>query len=214
MGYGLPRGILSCLPRPTLIVHDHLANTLASLLPKAKVIDVGAGGRRVCPGVITFDTAGADICGDIHAMPIPDASYDCVVCTGTLEHVVDPWKAVAEIRRILKPGGIVHIDVPWKQGFHADPDDFWRFSLHGLRLLCRDFEHLDSGVHIGPSCALTWIAREWADSTSSNRVISNLALATMAFAIWPLKFCDYFMQNGKSHRAASAVWFRGIKRLR
>jgi hypothetical protein len=39
-------------------------------------------------------------------------------------------------------------------GYHADPTDYWRFTLDGLRLLCRYFEELDSGIHIGPSCGL------------------------------------------------------------
>jgi SAM-dependent methyltransferase len=176
---------------------------------------VGAGGRRIVPHVVTVDAVaapGVDIEGDIHALPIPDASFDCVFCTGTLEHVRDPWQAVRELNRILKVGGIVHIDVPFIQGYHPDPTDYWRFTLDGLKLLCANFEELEAGVYIGPTCGLTWIAREWANSVSSNRLISNLMLIPLALLLAPLKYLDYLLIHAKrSHHVASAVFFRGRK---
>jgi SAM-dependent methyltransferase len=214
MGWGLP-GILRLLPKPTVVPIKHIPRTLEMLPPGSKILDVGAGGRRIVPEIVTFDAfAGpdVDIVGDIHRMPIEDNSFDCVFCTGTLEHVADPFQAVREIYRITKPGGIVHIDVPFIQGYHADPTDYWRFTLDGLRLLAKAFEELESGVHIGPSCGLVWIAREWADSSCNNRVLSNLFLCLMAFITAPLKYLDYLIIRGrKSHRVASAVFFRGRK---
>jgi SAM-dependent methyltransferase len=214
MGWGLPPS-LRWLPSPTLVPIDHIQRTLAQVGPAASILDVGAGGRRIRPDVVTVDAfaaPGVDIVGDIHALPIDDAKYDCVICTGTLEHVQDPWQAVRELRRVLKPGGIVHIDVPFMQGFHADPNDYWRFTKEGLRLLCRDFEELDCGVHIGPTCGMVWVIREWADSLTSNRYISNMLLAVAAVLTAPLKYLDYLaIKSSRSHRVASAVFFRGRK---
>ena len=158
-------------------------------------------------------TKYVDIVGDIHALPVESDSFDCVFCTGTLEHVTDPWKAVREIHRVLKPDGIVHLDVPFIQGFHADPNDYWRFTKEGLRLLCNEFEELDCGVHIGPSCGMVWVIREWADSLTSNRYLSNSFLAIAAIATAPFKYLDYIaIHSSRSHRVASAVFFRGRKR--
>jgi SAM-dependent methyltransferase len=214
MGWGLP-GILRYLPKPTLVPVQQIPATLAMLPHGAKILDVGAGGRRITPDIVTFDACSGtdvDIVGDIHHMPIEDNSFDCVFCTGTLEHVADPFQAIREIHRITKPGGIVHIDVPFIQGYHADPTDYWRFTLDGLRLLAKDFQELGAGVYIGPSCGLIWIAREWADSSCSNRLLSNLFLCSMAILMAPLKYLDYLMIHGKkSHRVASAVYFRGRK---
>ena len=213
MGWGLP-GILRLLPSPALVLRDHIAATLAMLPVGATILDVGAGGRRITPGVVTFDMfPPADLTGDIHAMPIADGSFDCVFCTGTLEHVERPWDAVKEIHRILKTGGIVHIDVPFIQGYHADPTDYWRFTLDGLRLLCKDFEPVESGVHIGPSCGLYWVAREWAHSLFENRWLSNAILCLAAVTLWPLKLADVLAVRSKgAHKVASAVFFRGRKR--
>jgi SAM-dependent methyltransferase len=181
----------------------------------ARVCDVGAGGRRITPNVVAVDAfpgPGVDIVGDIHELPIPDDSMDCVVCTGTFEHIRAPWVAVQELRRILKPGGIVYIDVPFIQGYHRDPVDYWRFTLDGLRLLCQDFEEIDSGTHIGPTCGLIWIIREWANSLTSHRLLSNLLLIPVALLTAPFRYLDYLLIRGeRSHHVASAVYFRGRK---
>jgi SAM-dependent methyltransferase len=214
MGWGLP-GILRFLPSPTVQPRNQVARTLKMLPKGASILDVGAGGRRIAPGVVTVDAVsvpGVDVVGDIHNLPIDADSFDCVFCTGTLEHVRDPWQAVREIHRVLKPGGIVHLDVPFIQGYHADPTDYWRFTLDGLRLLAGAFEEIDAGTFIGPTCALTWVAREWANSWSTNRILSNLLLIPVALLTAPFRYLDYLMiRTTRSHHVASAVYFRGRK---
>jgi SAM-dependent methyltransferase len=181
------------------------------------VCDVGAGGRRLAPDVVTVDAfsgPGVDVVGDIHHLPIPDNSFDCAFCTGTLEHVRDPVQAVRELYRIVKPGGLVHIDVPFIQGYHPDPVDYWRFTLEGLRLLCREFEEVASGVYIGPSCGVVWVVREWVNGWTSNRYVSNLLLIPVALLTAPIRYLDYiFNRSARSHHVASAVFFRGRKPL-
>jgi SAM-dependent methyltransferase len=216
MGWGLP-GILRYLPSPTIVPRDEIGITLGMLPDGARALDVGAGGRRIRPHIETFDACSGpevDIVGDIHQMPLDDASYDCIICTGTLEHVADPRQALREIHRVLAPGGIVHIDVPFVQGYHADPTDYWRFTLDGLRLLCEPFDELASGVHIGPTCGVVWVVREWANSLTASRILSNAMLASAALLTAPLRWIDYLaIHSERSHRVASAVYFRGRKKV-
>ena len=58
-----------------------------------------------------------------------------------LEHVADPWLAVREIRRVLKPGGVALMTSPFMWPWHGSMRyaDFWRFTADGWRVLCRDF---------------------------------------------------------------------------
>jgi SAM-dependent methyltransferase len=85
---------------------------------------------------------GADLRIDIRSMPqISDAAYDAVLCNSVLEHVDDYRSGLAEITRILKPGGILLLNVPLRQALHLEPYDFWRFTAHGLRYLLEpDYE--------------------------------------------------------------------------
>jgi ubiquinone/menaquinone biosynthesis C-methylase UbiE len=46
------------------------------------------------------------------ALPWPDASFDLIVCITVLEHVADVAKSVAEMARVLKPGGVAYIEAP------------------------------------------------------------------------------------------------------
>ncbi len=59
------------------------------------------------------------VVGDIDAMPFADATFDIVTAKHTLEHMRDPKAALAEMRRVLRPGGVALIIVPdaqyWKR---------------------------------------------------------------------------------------------------
>jgi len=58
--------------------------------------------------------------------------FDLVICCHVLEHVRHPARAARNIETLLRPGGHAHVATPWSQAFHAEPDDFWRFSVRGL----------------------------------------------------------------------------------
>lgn len=80
---------------------------------------------------------------DIHALTYPDATFDTVLCLSVLEHVERPWIAAEEIARILKPGGTVIAFAPFIFPYHKDPDDYFRYTTSGLRVLFPGFEVLE-----------------------------------------------------------------------
>src|SRR6267143_3443586 len=89
---------------------------------------------------------GVDIVADAHDLHmVPNDAADLVTSVSVLEHVRHPERVMQEIYRILRPGGIVYINVPFVFPFHADPDDFYRFSYKGIEILCERFERIDSG---------------------------------------------------------------------
>ncbi|MHB8520748.1 MAG: class I SAM-dependent methyltransferase [Limisphaerales bacterium] len=69
--------------------------------------------------------------------------FDYVVCTEVLEHTLQPFDALKEIRRILKPGGRLFLSTPFNFRIHGPLPDCWRFTEHGLRALLRDFTILE-----------------------------------------------------------------------
>lgn len=80
----------------------------------------------------------ADLCKN-NSKLIPSDFFDVVVCTEVLEHTLNPFDAVTEIYRILKPNGIVCISVPFNFRIHGPLPDCWRFTEHGLRVLLNSF---------------------------------------------------------------------------
>ena len=69
--------------------------------------------------------------------------FRTIICAHVLEHVKNPFDAARNITDLLAPGGTAFIQVPWVQGFHAFPDDFWRISLSGLGVLFPDLTPRD-----------------------------------------------------------------------
>lgn len=63
---------------------------------------------------------------------VPDAAYDTVLCSEVLEHVGEPEAAVAEMARVLRPGGTLILSVPFLARLHEEPHDYYRYTEHGL----------------------------------------------------------------------------------
>jgi ubiquinone/menaquinone biosynthesis C-methylase UbiE len=61
--------------------------------------------------------------GDVAALPYADQSFDAAVCTQVYEYVPDVDRALAELRRVLKPGGrAVIVDTDWESCVWSSPD--------------------------------------------------------------------------------------------
>ena len=69
----------------------------------------------------SWDTSNIDIVSDITAIPVPDASFDAVLCTEVLEHVSDPVAALGELARVLKIGGTLIVTAPFCSMTHFAP---------------------------------------------------------------------------------------------
>ncbi len=80
-------------------------------------------------GLQTLDYVTADLYSpladkkvDIQAMPFPDDSFDFIICGHVLEHIPDDRKAMAELLRVLRPGGRSLVNVPLRNGpTYEDP---------------------------------------------------------------------------------------------
>lgn len=127
-------------------IADAVAAWAAALPAGTCVLDAGAGEAPYRPlfahcGYVTQDwpgtvhegARGADVVADLHDLPITDGSVDAVLCTEVLEHVAEPDRVLAELARILRPGGSVLITVPFVGGLHEEPHDHYRYTSHGLR---------------------------------------------------------------------------------
>jgi SAM-dependent methyltransferase len=91
-------------------------------------------GMRQNPDIVDFDG---------RVIPFPDASFDNVLCTEVLEHVEDPTGLVAEMLRVLRPGGTLLATVPFSARVHHAPYDFHRFTRFQLTAMFRNFNRIE-----------------------------------------------------------------------
>lgn len=132
---------------------NYFESKLAVLAEAGTVHDIGGGAdpqdRARFRNYVMIDvneTYKPDIVADIQALPFADASLEAVLCLDVLEHVEDPFKAVSELRRVMKPGAKMLASVPFIWPYHAEPPlygDYWRFSQDGLRTLFRGFSSIE-----------------------------------------------------------------------
>lgn len=76
-------------------------------------------------------------------LDFPDASFDYIVSDQVLEHVEgDPYQAIRECHRLLRPGGIALHTTCFINPVHGVPKDFWRFTPDALSLLHQDWSDI------------------------------------------------------------------------
>ena len=109
-----------------------------------RVLDVGCGVQPYRPffaeateyvGVDVASNPSAQLHGSIEQLPVPDDSFELVLCTQVLEHCEDPAQGVRELSRVVAPGGRVLASTHGVQVYHPSPTDYWRWTHEGLRKL-------------------------------------------------------------------------------
>lgn len=121
------------LPEPILEVGSYLtegqekAADLRPLFPKKTFI-----GIDIRPG------PGVDAIEDVHSLSFPDESIGTILCCDTLEHVPNVWKALSEMKRVLKKGGVLLLTSVMNFPIHNYPSDYWRFTPQAFCYLLRD----------------------------------------------------------------------------
>ena len=109
---------------------DGYARRFGVSVDHVDVLDIDPGNERA--------TIVADLA---EATAIPDATYDCVVLTQTLQYVPRVADALSHARRILAPGGTLLATVPAvSRAVVADAvfDDYWRFTEASCKALFED----------------------------------------------------------------------------
>jgi SAM-dependent methyltransferase len=93
---------------------------------------------------------GPDVVYDGNTLPFEDASFDTVMSVQVLEHTPRPGRLVTEMARVLKPEGVLILAAPFSFRLHEEPHDYFRYTPHGLRVLCRDAGlRIDRIVRVG-----------------------------------------------------------------
>lgn len=119
-----------------------------------KLLEIGSQNRSEVKNAFTMCTIetldlisdyNPDIIGDItkYNPHIKESTYDIVTCLEILEHTVNPFLAIEELRRITKNEGYVLFSAPLNWRIHGPIPDCWRFTEFGWRVLLKDFDIIE-----------------------------------------------------------------------
>lgn len=153
------------------LVNDKVRAHLSLL--RGTVIDLGCGTRPYEVDILgiadryigidwgnTMHGTHADVIADVaQPLPIRDRAADCVVTFDVLEHVAEPGRMLAESWRILQPGGILMISVPFQWWVHEAPWDFYRYTRHGLEYLLGKAGFADVQVQATTGFWVMWVLK-------------------------------------------------------
>lgn len=91
-----------------------------------------------------------DIQHDLEKDPIgviPEV--DVVFCFSLLEHTPNPWRVAENLQKVLKPGGLLLLSVPFQWRYHGHPKDYYRYTFDGIEALFLEINFFDK--HTDPS---------------------------------------------------------------
>jgi len=200
-------------------IAQQFARMLKEKVKKPRLLMVGAGGKGIGTDVFYDDpdikVIGFDIyasplthfIADSHHIPIETGSVDGVWIQYVLEHVLDPWRVIGEIRRVLGNDGLVYAETPFLQQVHEGAYDFIRFTHSGHRWLFRDFTEIESGIAMGPGVSLLWTLEHNVRGIFRSRAIGQIAKLIL---FW-LQFLEKMIPVDYCFDNASSFYFFGSK---
>ncbi len=144
----------SALKDPTYTIRRYLVDEFfarhCGLLPSgSSLLDLGGNGIEK-RGRFDIDHYGfsvtylncsgskrPDVQADAAHLPFRATAFDVVICSELLEHIHNPDRVLSETYRVLKPGGVLLLTVPFLFPVHADPRDYLRYTDQYLSLLLK-----------------------------------------------------------------------------
>lgn len=197
-----------------MLYKDRSYRLLFNMLPEnERIISLGSGPLKISERVTDIDIsmhANIDLRADVAMLPLKNSSVAGIINIALLEHTDNPQAVVAEICRVLKPGGYVYTVTPFMYGFHASPSDYYRWTKEGIKKLFAGFEEVKFGVHSGPTSALASILQEWLSMIFSfqNKYLYQLLWPIFMIAVSPLKILDFYLSlHPEAHKISASNYY-------
>ncbi len=165
--------------------------------PDKVVVNLGSGPTRPLKrgDIINIDCFAfdeVDIVADARDLPIESDTVDLMINNGLIEHTDSPQCVVREMSRVLRPGGVVFCFLPFMQPYHAAPDDYYRWTIPGIRSLFHGFGDIEIEIAAGPTSGMLWVLQEWLAILLSfgSRTLHDAILIILMVLTAPVKLLD------------------------
>jgi SAM-dependent methyltransferase len=152
-----------------------------------------------------------DLEWDGRTIPLKDNSTDCALATEVFEHCPCPEVVMRETLRVLKPGGLLFLTVPFLWPLHCVPHDEYRYTPFALERHLRNAGFVDIKLRAlgGWDASLAQMIGLWVlrrpMSTRKRAVLSRLAVPVLRSLVWrdcpPQAFYENSMITGLSGTA-------------
>ncbi len=158
---------------PTHAMFRRFVETVGAM-DHPRVLEIGARARSgtvfsdrfAGTSYVGFDIRpgpNVDVVGDVHELSrhFPEGHFDAAFGIAVFEHLAMPWKAVLELNRVLRPGGLVFVSTHPTYPPHDRPWDYWRFTRDAFAVLfgrAMGFELVEAAE--GLPCAIVPLGRE------------------------------------------------------
>ena len=154
--------------RPVDQISNEVPEAALSIIRETKghVLNLSAGGSlEKFEHVVEVEFAvfrHTDVLADAHHLPFDDESFDAVIAMNAFEHYRNPMAVAAELMRVLKPGGRLHIRTAFLQPLHEKPWHFYNCTRYGMAEWFKAFEQqrLDVSQNFCPNHSIAWLASE------------------------------------------------------
>ena len=185
----LARRETPCVPPRNSYAGDdlwHLTRDQITYVPQAQpgqlAMDLGCGTalHRPVLDALGYRYYGVDFWGDgaqdyvdAHALPVADATFDLILAIALLEHLAEPAIAMAEMARVLKPGGYAIGTVAFLEPFHDN--SFFHFSPLGLQAALQTAGLEVESIMVIRGWNVVRLSSRWASSgRDERRALTNL----------------------------------------
>lgn len=178
------------------------------------LINVGSGPGQLLNNahiieIDQFAFQGVDMVADATSLPIKSSSVDAVISVAVLEHVERPDLVIDEAYRTLKTNGSIFCYVPFIVGYHAAPNDYYRWTKNGLKQSFSKFKSVKIFIGAGPTSGMLWIVQEWLALVLSFGipVIHDVLFIFFMALFSPLKLLDIFLWKLPNAEKISSCFF-------
>ena len=126
-------------------------------------------------------------------------TVNCIVISEVIEHLKDPFLAIHNLKKVLEKDGFMIVTSPFILGIHDEPNDYFRYTKHGLKLLLKDFKIINLKQRNNGLMDIIFILliRSFQDKKFINKAFGS-AVLIIYYLLYPIiYFLNIFLKSEK-----------------